>query len=65
MDLFVGRNAGGGKRTTAALASKRALVNENCRVGVMSREVGYIESAVRILSIHLMFGWTTNFPFLS
>jgi len=25
------------------------------------REVGYIESAVRILSTHSMFGWTTNF----
>jgi len=49
MDLFVGRSAAGcGKRTTAALASKRPLVNQNGRVRVMLREVGYIESAVRI-----------------
>jgi len=34
MDLFVGRSGGGGKRTTASLASKRALVNESGRVDV-------------------------------
>ena len=34
-DLFVGRSVDGGKRTTAALSSKRALVNENGRVGVI------------------------------
>ena len=60
-DLFMGRSAAGGKRTTTARASKHAVVNENGRAGVMLREVGYIESAVHMLSIHSMFGWTTNF----
>lgn len=57
-DSFVGRSAGGGKRTTAPLASKGALVNDDGSVGVIpcSRWNKYIESAVRTLSTHSMFG---------
>ena len=56
-DSFVGGSAGGVKRTTAVLASKGALVNDNGSVGVIpcSRWDKYIESAVRTLSTHSMF----------
>jgi len=39
-DSFVGRSVGGGKRTTAALASKRTLVNDNGSVNYTLRTVG-------------------------
>jgi len=35
VDSFVGQSAGDGKRATAALASKHALVNEKGRVDVI------------------------------
>ena len=62
MDLFVGQSVGGGKRTTAALALKGTLVNNNGSVGVIpcSRWDKYIESAVHTLSTYSMFDWTTN-----
>jgi len=34
-DSFVGQSAGGGKRTAAAVASKRAVMNDKCRVDVI------------------------------
>ena len=50
-ESFVCWSAGGGERTTAAPTSNRALVNEE---GRLDYEVGYVESAVRIPSIHLV-----------
>ena len=62
MDLFVGWSAGCGKRPTAALALKGALVNDHGSVDVIpcSRWDKYIQSAVHISSTHSMFNWTTN-----
>jgi hypothetical protein len=36
-DFFVGRSVGGGKRTTEALALKRAFMNERGRMDVIHR----------------------------
>ena len=62
-DSFVGWSAGGGKRTTAALALKCTLMSDNGSVGIIPCVMWdkYIESAVHILSTHSMFGCTTNF----
>ena len=53
-ESFVCWSAGGGERTTAAPASNPALVNEEGRLDYICYEVGCVELAVRIPSIHLV-----------
>jgi len=52
-ESFVRWSMGGGERTTAAPpTSQHALVNNEGRLNYACCEAGYVESAVRIPSIH-------------
>ena len=53
-ESFVCWSPGGGERTTAAPTSRRTFVNNEGRLDYISCAVGYVESAVRISSIHSM-----------